>query len=220
MVDEIYDRVYVAVLEHRLQPGTKLGEDRMAAIFGVSRSRMREVFSRLAHEGVVELYPQRGAFVAKPTPEQACNVFEMRRLIEPGIVQRVIATLTPEKLARLQEHHARELDARARNDKRAIIRLSGEFHTLLAMLSGNFAMEKCMRELSTLTCLIIALYDAPTADTCRADEHGAIIEAIEKGEQARTQKLMLQHLNHIESGLDLSLQGENTDLEAIFGPAR
>src|SRR5690606_24124395 len=97
-------------------------------------------------------------------PAQARDVFEMRRLIEPGIVRRLTATLGPEKLARLREHHGREEDARRRDDKRAVIRLSGEFHTLLAAECGNFALEKSMRELSTLTCLAIALYDAPTAD--------------------------------------------------------
>ena len=215
-VDDIYERVYVAILEHRLHPGTKLGEDRMAGIFGVSRSRMREVFARLAHEGVVELFPQRGAFVASPTPGQARDVFEMRRLIEPGIVRRVIATLTPEKLARLREHHGREEDARRRDDKRAVIRLSGEFHTLLAAECGNLMLEKSMRELCTLTCLIIALYDAPTADACRADEHGQVIEAIARQDGARAEKLMLHHLDHIEATLDLTVSGEDVDLAAIF----
>jgi DNA-binding GntR family transcriptional regulator len=40
-VEDIYERIYVAILEHRLQPGTKLGEERMADIFGVSRARIR-----------------------------------------------------------------------------------------------------------------------------------------------------------------------------------
>ena len=43
------------------------------------------------------------------------------------------------------------------------MRLSGEFHVLLAELAGNSALARSMRELSTLTCLIISLYDAPTA---------------------------------------------------------
>lgn len=41
--DEIYEKIYVAILEHRLHPGTKLGEERLAEIFGASRARIREV---------------------------------------------------------------------------------------------------------------------------------------------------------------------------------
>jgi len=214
--DEIYERIYAAILEHRLHPGTKLGEDRLANIFNVSRTRVREVLARLAHEQVVDLYPQRGAFVAKPTPERAMDVFEARRVIEPAVLQRLVKTLTPEKVERLRQHQEVELDARRRDDRRAVIRLSGEFHRLLAELAGNFAYLRSMRELSTLTCLIILLFDAPTAASCRADEHTDIIDAIARRDLARAQQLMLAHLDHIEQGVSLDDAALEADLEAVF----
>ena len=216
MHDEIYERIYVAILEHRLHPGTKLAEERLAEIFGVSRARIREVLARLAHEQIVELFPQRGAFVAKPTIAQAMDVFEARRLIEPAVLRRLIETLTPERVARLRQHQALEQDARRRDEKRAIVRLSGEFHTLIADLAGNSALARQMRELSTLTCLIIFLYDAPTATSCRADEHSEIIDAVAHRDVTRAEALMLQHLAHIESSLKLEPGNAEVDLEAIF----
>ncbi len=216
--DEIYEKIYVAILEHRLLPGTKLVEERLAEIFGVSRARVREVLARLAHEQIVELIPQRGAYVAKPSIEQAMDVFEARRLIEPAVLRRLIETLTPERVARLRRHQALEQDARRRDDKRAIVRLSGEFHTLIAEQAGNSALARQMRELSTLTCLIIVLYDAPTATTCLADEHSDIIEAIAHRDVARAETLMLHHLEHIESNLRLEPTSDEVDLEAIFKP--
>lgn len=214
--DEIYEKIYVAILEHRLHPGTKLVEERLAEIFGVSRARVREVLARLAHEQIVELYPQRGAYVAKPSAEQALDVFEARRLIEPALIRRLVETLTPDKVAQLRRHQELEMDARRRDDKRAIVRLSGEFHTLMADLAGNSALARSMRELSTLTCLIIFLYDAPTATSCRADEHTQIIDAVARRDVARAEKLMLEHLDHIESSLKLSAATAEVDLEAIF----
>ena len=215
-VDEIYEKIYIAILEHRLHPGTKLGEERMADIFGVSRARVREVLARLAHEQIVELYPQRGAYVAKPTTEQARDVFEARRLIEPAVLRRLIETLSPEKINRLRQHQELEADARRRNDKRAVIRLSGEFHTLAAELAGNSALSRSMRELCMLTCLTIFLYDAPTAQSCRHDEHELIIDAVAKRDRARAEKLMLDHLDHIEGSLQLDNVSGEVDLEAIF----
>lgn len=214
--DEIYEKIYAAVLEHRLPPGTKLVEERLAEIFDVSRARIREVLARLAHELIVELYPQRGAFVAKPSIEQALDVFEARRLIEPAVIRRLVETLTPEKLSRLRQHQELELDARRRDDKRAVIRLSGEFHSLAADLAGNSALARSMRELSTLTCLMIFLYDAPTSTSCRADEHTQIIDAIARRDAPRAEKLMLEHLEHIESSMKLDATAEEVDLEAIF----
>lgn len=215
-VDEVYERIYVAILEHRLHPGTKLGEEKMADIFGVSRARIREVLARLAHEQIVELFPQRGAYVAKPSTEQARDVFEARRLIEPAVLRRLIDTLAPEKIARLRSHIELEADARRRGDKRAVIRLSGEFHTLVAEMAGNSAYLRSMRELCMLTCLTIFLYDAPTAQSCRDDEHQMIIDAVARRDRARAEKLMLDHLDHIEGSLQLDQSNGEADLEAIF----
>lgn len=214
--DTIYERIYAAILEHRLPPGTKLVEERLAEIFDVSRARVREVLNRMAHEQIVDLYPQRGAFVAKPTIEQAHDVFEARRLIEPAVLRRLIDTLTPERVARLRQQQELEVDARRRDDKRAIVRLSGDFHMLLADLAGNSALARSMRELSSLTCLIIFLYDAPTATTCRADEHSEIIDAIAHRDAPRAEKLMLEHLKHIEGSLKLDASSDEVDLESIF----
>ncbi len=214
--DEIYEKVYVAILEHRLPPGTKLAEERMADIFGVSRARVREVLARLAHEQIVDLFPQRGAYVAKPSIEQALDVFEARRLIEPAVLRRLIETLTPEKLDRLRRHQELELDARRRDDTRAVIRLSGEFHSLAADLAGNTALARSMREMSVLTCLMIFLYDTPTTSSCRADEHSQIIDAVARRDAARAERLMLEHLEHIESSMKLEAPSAEVDLEAIF----
>ncbi|MBN4678517.1 GntR family transcriptional regulator, partial [Pandoraea nosoerga] len=139
------EKISAAILEHRLAPGTKLGEDRLATIFATSRAKGREVLARLAHEQIVELVAQRGAFLAKPTIEQAQDVFEARRLIEPGVLRRLIRTLDDTKKQRLQRHIELEADARRREDKRAIVRLSGEFHVLLAELAGNSALARSMR---------------------------------------------------------------------------
>lgn len=216
-VDEIVENISNAILEHRLVPGTKLGEDRLATIYGTNRPRIREVLARLSHEQVVELVPQRGAFVAKPTVDQARDVFEARRTVEPGVLERLIRHVDDERLRRLHDHLAREEEARRANDKHAVVRLSGEFHTLLAELAGNSLLARTMKELSTLTCLTISLYDAPTATSCRVDEHRAIVDAIQAADAPLARRLMLQHLSHIEDSLDLQGESEEVDLESVLG---
>ena len=215
-VDDIVDKISAAVLEHRLLPGTKLGEDRLATIFGISRAKVREVLARLAHKQVVELIPQRGAFVAKPTIGQAHDVFEARCAIEPCVLRRLIATLDDVKEQRLRRHLKLEADARQQDDKPAIVRLSGEFHVLLADLAGNSALARTMRELTTLTCLVISLYDAPTAASCRVDEHTELVDAVKQRDSHRAESLMLHHLHHIEQSLNFDAGHEEADLESIF----
>lgn len=216
--EAIYERILAAIFDHRLQPGTKLGEDRLAAIFGVSRARIRRVLPRLAHEGVVTLEPHRGAFVARPTIAEARDVFEARRLIEPGIVERALRHAERRAIvARLRQHVAAERRARAEGDTRSIVRLSGEFHMLLAEMAGNAVLARTMRELATRTCLVIALYDKPSIPSCLGEEHGDIVDALAAGDAARAVKLMVQHLNHVEANLDLTVAEPGpVDLEAAL----
>lgn len=216
--DAIYERVLTAIFEHRLAPGTKLGEDRLAGIFGASRARIRRVLPRLAHEGVVRLEPNRGAFVAQPSVAEAREVFEARRVIEPGIVERLVQRGDLRTMmVRLRQHVAAERRARAANDTRRIVRLSGEFHILLAELAGNGLLAKTMRELASMTCLIIALYDKPSVPSCLGEEHAEMLDALAAGDAARAVKLMVHHLNHVEENLDLTVAEPGpADLESAF----
>eukprot|EP01037_Dinobryon_pediforme_P038389 gene38389-46367_t len=84
----IHDGILAAVLEHRLHPGTKLGEDEIGAIYGVSRTIVRAALQSLSHEGIVVIEKNRGAFVARPTLAEAVEVFEARKLIEASIARR------------------------------------------------------------------------------------------------------------------------------------
>jgi DNA-binding GntR family transcriptional regulator len=214
---EIYDRIVTSVMEHRLPPGTKLGEDKLAKIFGASRARVRQVLARLALERIVVLQPNRGAFVAEPTIDEAREVFEVRRPLEALVVRRIIAKQDARLIARLRAHVEAEEAARAARDRRAIIRLSGEYHVLLAELSGSTLAAKLMHELASLTCLIIFLYDAPSVPACRDEEHAEITQALADGDEANAIRLMTEHLDHVEACLDLSRgRPEELDLEAAL----
>jgi DNA-binding GntR family transcriptional regulator len=216
--DDVYDRIVTAVFEHRLAPGTKLGEDKLAAIFGVSRSRIRLALNRLAHEQIVRLEPNRGAYVASPSPTEAREIFEARRLIEPGVVRRLVEVVDAKGIARLRALVRAEADARNRNDRRTIIRMSGEFHVVLAELAGNAVLARTIRELASLTCLIIFLYDSPAVPSCHGDEHATITAAIAGKDAAKAVKLMIDHLHHVESSLALNVEKVvSDDLERVFG---
>lgn len=207
--EAIYEKLLTAIFEHRLPPGTKLGEEQLAGIFGVSRARIRSVLPRLAHEGVVRLQPNRGAFVAKPSVTEARDVFETRRILEPAIVQKLAQDRGRRgDLVPLRQHVAAEAKARAARDTRAVVRLSGEFHILLAERSCNEMLAKAMRELASLTCLIIALYDKPTVPSCLGEEHGLIVDALAASDGERAARLMIDHLNHVEHNLDLTIPEE------------
>ena len=213
--EDVYERIYGSILEHRLAPGTKLPEERLAGIFGISRPRIREILARLAYEQIVEVIPNKGAYIARPSIQQAREVFEARRVIEPAIMRK-LATCDDHSIARLGRLVDDEIRARKEDDKRRVIRLSGEFHNLAADLASNAALARSLRELTSLTCLIILLYDAPTALTCRPDDHQAIVRALKKGDGDDAARLITAHLDTIEDSVDLKRNTDDVDLEEIF----
>jgi DNA-binding GntR family transcriptional regulator len=207
---DIHQSVYDAIVEHRLLPGTKLSEERVAELFSVSRTQVRGALQRLAVEQLVTLIPNRGAYVTKPSAEEAHDVLSVRRTLEPAIVarlcERIAAGKAPNAIKQLRALVKREQQAHARGDRRRSVRLSGDFHVLLAEVSGSSILARLMRELTPLTCLAILTFEAPTAVACPNDEHALLIDAIEAGDVAGASSLMVEHLNHIENALKLDAQ--------------
>lgn len=219
-VDAIHQRVLTAIVEHRLPPGTKLGEEKLAGVFGVSRTQIRQVIERLAHDRIVTVVPNRGAFVSSPTVEEAREVFAARRVIEAELIRQAVRASTDADIKRLRAHVAKESAARAAHDKRAIIRLSGEFHQVIAEIAGNRYLAKTMRDLETLTCLVIILYDAPNVPACPYHEHADLVDVIESRDEARAARHMVEHLRHVEASLEFDrAPGGEVDFEAVFAGA-
>src|SRR5580698_5380766 len=105
--NQVVERIFTAVMERRLRPGAKLSENVLCDTFGVSRTQVRRIFVVLAERGIVTLHPNRGAFVASPSPEEARDVFEARRTIERSIVADAARRITPEQVEELRGYITR-----------------------------------------------------------------------------------------------------------------
>ncbi len=218
--ERIHREVALAIVEHRLPPGTPLPEDQLAGVFGVSRTVVRKALLRLAHEKLVELRPNRGAAVARPSVAEARQLFEARRLLEPVLLRAAAARVETATIDRLRANLAEEREAWKRGDRRAVIRLSGEFHRLLAASSGNAVLVEFLAELVARTSLVIALYQPLGTTPCSIEDHGRLVEALERGETDRACALMEAHLRHCEDQLDLSESRRPIDLRRVFGEPR
>ena len=213
----VYEKLMNAISEHRLKPGTKLTEEKLASIFKVSRTVVREALQQMAFERVVEILPNRGAFIASPTIAEAKEFFQARRYVEVPLLENICQRVTAQEIKILRQHVKEEEKARHSGDRRKIVRLSGEFHVLLASLAGNRFLERTVRGLQLLTCLTILLYDTPTEVTCQHNEHELLVDAVEARDSMRAQKLMLDHLLGIENSLHLEEPEEDEeDLEEIL----
>ena len=85
----IVENLTRAIVEHRLLPGTKLAEQKLADHFGVSRTLVRQALFQLSQNRLIKLEPARGAFVATPSVAEARQVFAVRRMLEAEMVRDV-----------------------------------------------------------------------------------------------------------------------------------
>lgn len=213
----IYEHLLRAIVERRLPPGAKLPEHELAAIFGINRSRMRRVLGRLGQDRMVTQILNRGSFVAKPSMEDAREVFSARRLLEETIVRQLVVRGTKSSIQRLRAHVAKERAAATRRDAIAMVRLSGEFHIIVAETLGNTILAGFLRELIARSSLVVALYELAAPADCSHEEHTAILDAMEAGDSAKAAACMLHHLTDIESRLRLLDEDEpKIDLKAIL----
>lgn len=198
----IISSITAAVSEQRLPAGTKLGEQMLSDLFDCNRANVRRALSTLATMHVVQLQPNRGAFISTPSPKEAGDVFDARRTIERTLACSVVKNAIPEDVAKMRATIAAEAEARALGDKPAELRLSREFHMHLATIADNQVLEKFLSELTLRTTLIIGLYNKIGSSNCAEDEHLEIVRALEAKDEKRFIALIDEHLNHLESGLD------------------
>jgi len=199
----LYDAIHAAVLDQRLAPGTRLTEVRLVEIFGVSRTIVRMALMRLAHDHIIQLKPNQGASVARPSPEETRAVFEARRMVECAALPAAIARAQPRQLDHLRALVRQEDGAFHAGDVRAWIRLSGEFHRRLVALARNPVILHYTHELVTRSLLMTALYMPRGQTACAAAEHLALVDAIAAGDERQAVRLMQRHLAACEARLAL-----------------
>jgi len=197
----IVESITEAIVARRLMPGTKLSEQRIADIFKVSRTLVRQALNQLSRDRLVTLEPARGAFVAMPSIEEAHQVFELRRMIEAAMVKRLCGIITDLQIAELRAHLRAEQAAVARTDVPGRTRLLADFHIVLAQMLGNQVLAQLLGELLSRSSLISLMYQSSHSAEASLAEHVAIVDALEKRDARAAVRLAEDHLDHVERNL-------------------
>ncbi len=200
-------------------PGTKLAEQQLADIFGVSRTLVRQALNQLSRDRLVVLEPARGAFVAQPSVDEARQVFEARRLVEAALIKRFCESVTPAQIDTLRKHLRAEGRAVKQLDVPGRTRLLADFHEVLARLMGNEVLAELIADLSSRSSLIALMYQSSHSAEHSHDEHVAIVDALERRDSRAAVKLMNQHLDHVERNLKLDPRGSDLQVALLGHPA-
>jgi DNA-binding GntR family transcriptional regulator len=213
----IVDSITTAIVERRLMPGTKLAEQPIADIFQVSRTVVRQALNQLSRDRLVTLEPARGAFVARPSVEEARQVFEVRQMLEAALVRELAATITPAQVRELRRHLKAEKEAVTRTDVAGRTRLLADFHVVLARLMGNEVLAQLLTDLLSRSSLISLMYQSSHSAEHSQAEHVKIVEALARHDAEAAIALMTDHIGNVER--NLRLNPRVNDLAAALAPA-
>jgi DNA-binding GntR family transcriptional regulator len=193
-----------AIVEHRLQPGAKLVEQKLADQYGVSRTLVRQAIYRLSQNRLIKIEPARGAFVAAPSAAEAQQVFEVRRMLEAGMVRAFVATAKAADIKALQTHIAQEKLAVQGGDVPGRTELLGDFHVRMAQLMRNNVLAQLLTDLISRSALITLMYQSSSAAAHSHEEHEQILKAIKERNADKAIGLMDAHLRNVEDALNFS----------------
>jgi len=208
----IVDALTKAIVEHRLHPGSKLAEQKLADHFGVSRTLVRQALFQLVQKRLIRMEPARGAFVATPSGEEARQVFAVRRMLEAEMTRNFVRNATKAQIQALQEHVTQEKAAVQRGDVATRTDLLGDFHVRMAELMGNPVLGQILGELISRCSLITLMYQSDNAAEHSAEDHAAILKAIAAKDEALAVQLMEEHLSNVEASLTLDRKLPNSDI--------
>ena len=209
LTQRIAESITTAIVERRLMPGTKLAEQKIADVFKVSRTLVRQALMQLSREHLITLEPARGARVAEPGVAEARQVFEARNMLELAMIRRAATELAPAQIAELRAHLQAEAEALRRTDVPGRTRLLADFHVVIARMLGNEVLAGMLGELVSRCSLIALMYQSAHSAEHSFEEHVAIVDALDKRDARAAARLMESHLHNVERNLQLDPRGRD-----------
>lgn len=175
--DWVFQVLKTAIVRGILPGGMPLRQDEISTALSVSHIPVREAFRQLEAQGLVRIYPNRGAVVTKLSKQEMENVMDTRIMIEVGTLKSAIAFITEDDIAEANKYlHAFESEKIAKNFDEINLKL----HNALYKPSENHVALQLINQLhANVDRYIHPMYEfADNLDEVRSiDEHKALIDA-------------------------------------------
>lgn len=209
-----------------LTPGSKLSEQSLSTALGVSRNTLREAFSTLAGESMINRIPNRGVFVASPGEREVREIYRVRRMIEPAAA--LWGEVTPAVLDEMEAIVQRAQAARTTGSVADMADANQALHSAVVGLTGSETLRTLMdRVLAEMRLVFHAMASAPDFHSHYVDRNVQLVQRLRAGQREEAaaglrnylgaaEAELLEHLAH-ERGASGTVQG--TTLSPTAEPA-
>lgn len=203
--EKIYNILRELIFNAELPPGQQLKESSLAKAFGVSRTPIRSVFQRLKYDSLIEIIPQKGAFVYCPNPVEAEQIFFVRQILEPEAARLAAIHATKEQLTTMYQLLEEETYLYQNNYLHQALVKTKDLHMKIIEASGNNYLIECLRKIISLSHIILAYYDISDQKELNAEhEHCSIVDAIRERNPSLAKELASLHVPSIKRDIDYS----------------
>jgi DNA-binding GntR family transcriptional regulator len=196
-----------AILSGQLKPRERLTEMDLISRFGGSRTVIREALKKLEAKGLVRTIPYRGALVADLTLEEVEEIYFVRAAIEKLAARLVSRNIRPDEIQSLKRL-AREVEDHLRRKSDQMIKKDSEFHRAIFRTCRNQYLYNLIDFLRTKAHIVgYNAWSAPERIEQSIAEHRQIVQAIEKRDCPRLEKLVVKHLTFSKNSYLAQLKG-------------
>ena len=201
----VYQLLRQRIVGMLMLPGSRVVERDLADELGTSRTPVHEAVQRLADEGLIDVVPRVGTFVARIPLDGLDEAMLVRSALELAIVQKAAERATPDTIAPLQAILAAQAVCAANGDRAGFHQTDEDFHVALAQLSGYPGVWPLILQAKTqidryrqLTLPVLGRMDDVLA------EHSGVLAAIATGQPEAAVAAMREHLDHVLPLLELT----------------
>ncbi|GED85861.1 GntR family transcriptional regulator [Streptomyces sp. 6-11-2] len=194
--DRVYTHVKQAVLDRSYEGGTLLTEGELAEAVGVSRTPVREALLRLEVEGLIKLYPKKGALVLPVSAQEIADVVETRQLVEEYAARKAVPA-SPGLIERLEELLQKQKKQAAAGDFAAAAVTDRCFHAEIVRSGGNEILSRLYDQLRDrqLRMGVAVMHSHPDRLAKTLAEHEQILDALRSGDAEAAVDVVHRHVN-------------------------
>ena len=210
MAEAAADELRRRILAGELTGGFQLKQDALAAEFGISRIPLREAFVQLESEGLVQIVPHRGAIVSQLSSHEIGELFALRALLEPTLLQRSVPRLEHADFVELDRIVFEFSDELHNQTPGRWGELNTQLHLLLLSRAGQprtmSIVMSLLQQTDRYTRLQLSL--TPESSERAEREHAELVRLCRAGEPKRAAELLTRHIRHAGTELVRFLQSK------------
>ena len=204
--DSVYEAILSAIVEHRFEPGERLSIPGIAESLDVSQMPVRQAIDRLSEEGLLDVRPRSGTFVAQADERDVAETFDIRRALDLLAAETAVQHVCDQDIEELEEH-VRRMDsfaARGTAGMRDHDRLNWEFHLLIVRLSDNeklYAMYKQLNAHLKIASIHVSNRDWAKRVPLAQREHRAMVKALRARSSKELGRVLAAHIERSKIAL-------------------